>query len=145
MNAYRYSICLRFRHPSIDPASITKAFKLKPQRSWQAGEARKTPKGERLTGMYRESYWTSGDLARGRWPGKRLSEKLSALADRMERHRKFLSKFSSQGGRTEFFVGWHFLGNSGDVLPCDLMERLAKLKIDLSLDVYPPDQPQNGI
>jgi hypothetical protein len=83
--------------------------------------------------------------ARGRWPGNPLVEKISALADKMEPHRKFLSRFRSQGGRAEFFVGWYFVGNSGDVLSSDLMARLAKLKIDLSLDIYPPDRPQSGI
>ncbi|MDE2183351.1 MAG: hypothetical protein KGJ78_10050 [Alphaproteobacteria bacterium] len=40
---------------------------------------------------------------------------------------------------------WFFLGNSGDVFDCDLLARMADLKIDLSLDIYPPDQPQNDI
>jgi Domain of unknown function (DUF4279) len=145
VNAYRYAISLRIRHPSLDPREITKTVKIKPRVSWQAGEARSAPSGQLLGGTRRESYWTSGDLARGKWPRKDLAQAIAALLDRLEAHKRFFARVHAQGGRSELFIGWYFLGNSGDVLPCELMARLAQSKIDLSFDIYPPDQPQNDI
>jgi hypothetical protein len=56
-------------------------------------------------------------------------------------HCHFLHGFRSQGGTIELFVGWFLDGPSGDVFDCDLLARLADLKIDLSLDIYGPDAP----
>jgi hypothetical protein len=50
-----------------------------------------------------------------------------------------------EGGRVEVFVGWFFLGNRGDVFDDNVLARMADLKIDLSLDVYLPAQPQSEI
>ena len=61
--------------------------------------------------------------------------------DQLAPHRPFFHRIRSQGGTVEFFVGWFFDGNSGDVFDCDLLARMADLKIDLSLDVYGPDAP----
>jgi hypothetical protein len=36
-------------------------------------------------------------------------------------------------------VGWFFDGQSGGVFSHELLARMADLKIDLSLAVYPPD------
>jgi hypothetical protein len=38
------------------------------------------------------------------------------------------------------FVGWFFDGQSGGAFTYDLLARMVKLNIDLSLDVYPPDR-----
>jgi hypothetical protein len=146
VNAYRYSISLRLTHPSIDPAAISKALKLKPSRSWRAGDVRTTPTGSPLKGMWRETYWTSGNLLRGKWPrGKDLRDAIDELVRQFRARKNFFHKVRDEGGRIEFFIGWFFLGNSGDVLDCDLLARLAELRIDLSFDIYPPDQPQKSI
>ena len=145
VNRYRYAISLRIWHPSIDPTEITAALRLNPARVWRAGDLRSTPKGGALEGLYRESYWASGDLVRGEWPGKSLSAALNELLDRLVEHRNFFRAVRDANGRSEFFVGWYFEGNSGDVIDCRTLGRMADLCLDLSLDYYPPDQPQTGI
>jgi hypothetical protein len=76
---------------------------------------------------------------KGEWPGKGLATAMAELLDRLEPKRSFLARVRSEGGTAEFFVGWYFDGNSGDVFDCGLLARMADLKINLSLDVYPPD------
>jgi hypothetical protein len=145
-NAYRYGISLRIRHPAIDPARITRTLVLEPSRSWRAGEPRTTPVGTPLKGIWPESYWTTGNLLRGEHPnGEDLPDAIGTLLDRLAPHRDFFHEIRGSSGTAEFFIGWFFLGNSGDVFDWHLMARLVDLKIDLSFDVYPPDQPQNDI
>jgi hypothetical protein len=71
----------------------------------------------------------------------RLSVLLGRALDQLAPHRPFFQRIRSQGGTIEFFVGWFFDGDSGDVFDCDLLARMADLKIDLSLNVYGPESP----
>ena len=137
MNSYQYDISLRVRHPSVDPTDITSALGLNPSRCWRVGEPQSTATGSPLKGTYAESFWTT-TLAEGRWPEKSLAVVMSGLLDHLAAHKNFFRQIRSEGGRAEFFVGWFFDGESGDVFNCDLLARMADLKIDLSLDVYPP-------
>jgi hypothetical protein len=138
MNSCQYHISLRVRHPSLDPAEITSALCLNPSRSWRAGDARATPNGTPLEGKYRDSYWTT-DLVEGGWPDKELALVLNELLDQLAPNKGFFHRMRTEGGTVEFFVGWFFEGQSGDVLDCDLLARMADLKIGLSLDVYQPE------
>jgi Domain of unknown function (DUF4279) len=142
MNSYQYDISLRVRHPSLDPAEITSALGLNPSRSWRAGEVRTTPKGNPLEARYSNSYWVV-QLGKGGWPDKTLAAVVNELLDQLAPHQGLFQRIRAEGGTVEFFVGWLFEGNSGDVFDCDLLARMADLKIDLSLDVYPPD-PSNA-
>ena len=138
MNRYQYKISLRVRHPSMDPAEITATLGLTPSRSWRAHEPRTRPRGQPLEGIWPETYWTARVLE-GEWPGKKLPNAIGELLDRLVLSKSFFEKVRSEGGSIEFFIGWFFDGNSGDVFDCGLLARIADLKINLSLDVYPPD------
>jgi hypothetical protein len=138
MNAYQSKISLRLRHPSLDPSEITSALQLNPSSSGRAGEARTSPSGRQLQGQNQESYWTAR-LIEDRWPPVGLPDLLGRVLGQLAPHRSFFHEIRSQGGTVELFVGWFFDGNSGDVFDCDLLARMADLKIDLSLDVYGPD------
>jgi hypothetical protein len=99
---------------------------------------RSTPKGAPLEGRYAQTYWTA-TLAEGRWPGKALEDVIGDLLDQLTSRKDFFHRIRSEGGKVEFFVGWFFDGQSGGVFSCNLLARMAELKIDLSLAVYPPD------
>lgn len=58
----------------------------------------------------------------------------------LENQRVFFDSIVSTGGRIELFVGWMVLRNDGDVLPWKLLQKLALLKIDLSLCLYSSEQ-----
>jgi len=138
---YHFRIALRFRHPSIDPEKITEALGIEPKRAWKAGEPRRTPAGTPLKGFNRETYWVA-DIAAGRWPLE-LNEAIHESLRRLVRHRSFLHQVRAEGGTVEFFVGWFFENQSGDVLSHQCLALAGDLGVDLSLDVYPPSQPQN--
>jgi len=68
---------------------------------------------------------------------RELSKAIGESLDELASCREFLHRIRADGGNAEFFVGWFFDGNRGDLLNCDLLARLADLRIDLSFDVYP--------
>jgi len=136
MNPYRYKISLRVRHPTIDSAEITRIFGHVPSHSWQAGVARVTPRGRPLGGTREQSYWTA-PLAEGEWPGNSLAAAIGEVLDSLTSRREDLARLRVEGATIELFVGWFCDGNTGDVLDCALMARMAELNLDLSLDFYP--------
>lgn len=140
MTLYKYSISLRTRHPSRPPQEVTAALGIAPRFSWSAGEQRKTPSGQPIGGITNESYWTAR-VAEGAYPGRDLPTAIAELLDSLSPYQPYLADFVADGGRAELFIGWYFpQGNSGDVLGFDLLARLAALRLDLSLDIYPTTQ-----
>lgn len=142
MSAYSYILSLRLSHPSMDPRAMTDALGLRPSRTWRAGEARSTPKGEPLDGTNRDSYWVAR-IEGGNWPPTSLAAAIGGALDRLSDHRAFLRRVRSEGGSVEVFIGWFFDGLGGDVLPHDLLARAGDLGLDLSFDVYPSPGPSD--
>lgn len=138
---HHFPISLRLRHPALDPEQITEALGIAPKRCWKAGEPRRTPAGTPLAGTNRDSYWTAS-LAAGRWPLK-LDEAICDVLKTLVRHRSFLHRVRSEGGKVELFVGWFFESQSGDSLTHQCLALAGDLQIDLSFDVYPADQPRH--
>lgn len=139
MNPYRYSISLRVRHPSMNLDAITSALNLEPFRSWRANERGSTPKGTPLSGVNRESYWAAR-VAEGDSKSANLPDVIRRLVIELAPHKHLFETLRREGGSIQLFVGWFFDGDSGDVFDFDLLSKMADLKIDLSLDVYPSDK-----
>ncbi len=139
MHPYSYSISLRLCHPSIDPAEITRALALKPNRAWKAGEPRQTPKGTPLEGVYRESYWYTDLLPDGEHSseGTWIEEYLDHFAKQLASSRDFFLRVRSEGGRVELFIGLYGDRNFGFELPPSLLGAIADMGLSLSFDVYP--------
>jgi len=120
----------------MDVAKITTVLRINPSRAWQAGEPSSTPSGRLLKGNRRQSYWVAR-ISEGKYTDTQLCAAISEVLDQLMPHRAFFHQISSEGGRTEFFIGWFFEGQSGDTFDCDLLSRLGDMKIDLALDIYP--------
>jgi len=139
---YHFRISLRVRHPAMDPEQITEALGIKPKRFWKAGEPRQTPKGMPLAGSNRDTFWTA-EIAAGRWPLE-VNEAIYDVLKKLVLHRSFLHHIRAEDGAVELFVGWFFFENqSGDVLTHQCLALAGDLQIDLSFDIYPPEQPQH--
>jgi hypothetical protein len=139
MYPYKYSVCLRVWHPTINPDTITRKLGLQPSRKWMAGEARSTPKGNKLKGINKETYWTA-ELHREK---SLLSRKmalevfLTEQLARLKKVEKYFRHIRKTGGHIEFFVGLFCDKNMGAEVPSSLLAAMGKLGIDLSLDIYP--------
>jgi hypothetical protein len=138
---YHFRIGLRVHHPSMAPEKITETVGIEPRRSWKAGEARQTPTGAPLTGFNRDTYWTA-EITAGRWPLE-VNEAIHDTLKKLTRYRSFLHQLRAGGGTVELFVGWFFENQSGGLLTHQCLALAGDLQIDLSFDIYPPEQPQH--
>ena len=129
-----YRISLRINHPEISPSEITQQLKIEPNRCWKQGDPRKTPKGKILEGHYDKSYW---------FYRYSIPEEISptcffeSCVQQLKPHRDFFWKIADDGGSTEFYYTINGSINSGGVFKWWLLEEIAKLYIDLSIEVFP--------
>ncbi len=132
--ALRYSIRLMIKHPNIDPARITEELLLKPNLSHLAGSPRMTPKATPLPGVYRESAWSHWfRVERNRL----FFADVVKLIDRLEPHKNFLHEIVDGGGAIDLIVNLPGDTNIGDSFRWRDMARLAALRIDLGIEVFP--------
>jgi hypothetical protein len=130
----RYEIRLLIKHPEMDPARITEELRLKPNLSHRVGKPRMTPKGGPLPGLYRESAWSHWfRVERNRL----FFADVVKLIDRLEPHKNFLHEIVSGGGRISLII--HLPGdtNIGSTFHWQDMARLAALRINLGIEVFP--------
>jgi hypothetical protein len=52
-----FQLSLRIRHPSMDPAAISKALQIEPEHSFRAGQPRQSRSGVARAVLHTESYW----------------------------------------------------------------------------------------
>jgi hypothetical protein len=52
-----FQLSLRIRHPSLDPAVISKELGIEPEHSFRAGESRHSRSGVAPAAVHTESYW----------------------------------------------------------------------------------------
>jgi hypothetical protein len=62
-----FLLSLRIRHPSVDPAEISRELGLQPEHSFRAGDPRLSRSGLAPASVHAESYWL-GALSPGEWP-----------------------------------------------------------------------------
>lgn len=132
--ALRYSVRLMIKHPGIDPARITEALRLTPNRSHVVGSPRMGPTGLSLPGVYKESAWSHWfRVERNRL----FFTDIVKLIDRLEPHKQFLHDIVGGGGTIDLIVGLPGDTNIGDCFRWRDMARLAALRIDLGIEVFP--------
>lgn len=130
----RYEVRLLIKHPDMDPARITETLRLKPNLSHLAGSPRITPKGGSLPGVYRESAWSHWfRIERNRL----FFADVAKLIDRLEPQKEFLHGIVSSGGTIDVIVSVPGDTNIGDSFRWRDMARLAALRIDLGIEVFP--------
>lgn len=106
MSDYEFTMSLRIRHPSVEPAEITRTLGLEPQHTWRAGESRRDPAGEALEGSYRESYWLARLMPEPALSSQHVgveSEMTRALAQ-LRKSFAFLQGLTADGGVVELLV-----------------------------------------
>ncbi|MBP0582924.1 DUF4279 domain-containing protein [Labrys sp. LIt4] len=89
----RFELQLFIKHPSIDPAEITAAVGLEPKIQSRVGDARKTPKGAPLPGVYPDTSWRYSERhhVEKQWFASRVEE----LVDRLLPHKVVREELAS--------------------------------------------------
>ncbi len=114
-----FQISLRIRHPSIDPAAISRELRLEAEYSFKAGEPRESGSGIAATALHSESYWlgslgaitsslsgfsgTRANVARERLQAG-ISESLTLALDALvvgflRTHSEFIRRIQSEEGQ----------------------------------------------
>ncbi len=152
MTQYEFTIGLRLRHPDIDPPRITAALGIEPQHAWRAGDPRRGDGGERIDGVYRESYWMARLMERPQLSSEAFSVESVLLQARVQlrRAQRFLKQFKSDGGIAELHVSLYARDSFSLNLPSESLAALALLELSVAIDVYsvsPVDIPpaQSGV
>lgn len=133
-----YTLSLRIRHPEVSAGSISEHLQIAAKHQWSKGDARSTPLGRPLPGLHESTYW-SAELCSGS-----VDDLPCALVNRLESlksQRGYFSRLAEDGGEVEFFVGI-FLNrhNAGFCLSSKTLQDLGKSGIDLSVDLYSPQE-----
>jgi hypothetical protein len=71
-----FQLSLRIRHPSMDPAEISKELRIEPEHSFRAGHPRHSKSGVAPATVHTESYWLA-PLSPASWFGSVPFEPLS--------------------------------------------------------------------
>ena len=130
----KFAIVLMIKHPDMDPARISMELGLQPWHSWKACEPRVTPFGKRLPGVNPTSYWVSREEV----TGKRLFfENVLELVGRLEPSSKLIAEIVDGGGFVSITVQLPGERNIGDSMDWPGLARIAALKIELGIEVFP--------
>lgn len=115
----------------MDPYEISIGLGLEPNVVHKVGDPRRTPKGTVLEGVYSHSYWTCR-LQKD----ERFSSLINSANKKLIDKLPFLTKLAETGGHLEYFIGCFVSHHAGDTLDSKLLEQCARLKVNISFDMY---------
>lgn len=133
MHKVKHSVSLRFFSQTADLDDVCSRLGLTPKWLQKIGEPRISPKGLPLGGSYDRSYCS---VKLEIHETDDVHQTLERAVLNLIHHKDVLHDVRRGGGRVEFFVGWHSVGNTGDTFDFDLLTKIGVLGIDLALDVY---------
>jgi hypothetical protein len=139
MSDYEFTMSLRIRHPTIDPAQISQSLGIEPQHSWRAGEPRLDSDGSALEGAYRESYWMGRIMAEPALASSKVgveSQLLQMLAQ-LRRSFGFLESLKQQGAVTELQVSIFAREDFSLEFMPESLQLLGRLGLTVQLEVKP--------
>ena len=134
MNEFRYALSLRAVHPKMCVADIETALSMQAWVGNTAGEQRKTPKGNLLEGLYKNSY-CSFELSKG--ASTDLNDQIGKWNAKFFPKKSFFQGFAASGGKFDYFLGLFLKTDSGFELSTEEMHAMQELRINLVFDIYP--------
>lgn len=76
-----FELAIRIRHPSMDPAELTRELGLEPTHTFRAGQPREARGAHAAASLHTESYWLAtidlGSWTSGQWPPNEMSRSAS--------------------------------------------------------------------
>jgi hypothetical protein len=139
MSEYEFTVSLRIRHPTIDPATISATLGIEPQHTWRAGEPRCDPAGAELGGAHHDSYWMGRLMDEPQLSSDKVSVERVILKtlSQLRRAQPFLEQLNAEGGVAEFLVSLYAREDFRLELPSDSLTLLGRMHLAVALDVHP--------
>lgn len=146
MSEYEFTISLRIRHPTIDPATISATLGIQPQHTWRAGQPRRDSAGAELGGTHHDSYWMGRLMDAPQLSSDSVSVErvLLTTLSQLRRAQSFLEHLNADGGVAELLVSLYARDDFRLELPADSLTLLGRLHLAIALDVHshsPPKAP----
>jgi hypothetical protein len=138
----RFGLDLTVGHPSMDPAMISAALGLDAHFSHRAGDPRSTPKGRRLPGVYRHTAWRH--CVRWEVGDQYFAKELSEFVTSLQPHAAFLRQLKDTGGEANVILKFLGDGYFGDVVPVDILQNMAELKLEFGIECFVDVQSCSG-
>ena len=138
MQNYSYYLYLKIWHPAISPEIITQELGIEPKNTCMVGEQRRTPKGNKLEGTYRESYWVADPFGRGEYSSTDdlAEDSIIEVIERLQKHGRFLNELREQDARIHLHLSSVSDRNYAIELPPQMLAELARLGVSFVHDVY---------
>lgn len=147
MSDYEFTMSLRIRHPSVEPAEITRILGLSPQHTWRAGDPRRDPAGGVLEGAYRESYWMGRVMSEPELASDRMgveSEMLRVLAQ-LRKSAGFLETLKSENGAAELLVSIFAREEFRLEFDPESLVLLGRLGLTVAIEIKPHPNSAEGV
>jgi hypothetical protein len=147
MSDYEFTMSLRIRHPSVEPAEITRILGLSPQHTWRAGDQRRDPAGNVLEGAYRESYWMGRVMPEPELASERMgveSEVLRLLAQ-LRKSFGFLETLKTENGAAELLVSIFAREEFRLEFDAESLVLLGRLGLSVVLEIKPHPNAAEGV
>ena len=150
--SYPFQLSLRVRHPSIDPASISRELQIEPEHSFRAGDPRESARSIAVTPVYDESSWLAtldpGTFLAGPALAPELSPQTHAIAlsavdsaltilitSVLRRHSEFFRRIEAEGGEVRLIVAISARKTRGFTLTPHLSRALSELRIPVDFEL----------
>ena len=145
MSEYEFTVSLRIRHPTIDPATIGATLGIQPQHTWRAGEPRCDAAGVELGGAHHDSYWMGRLMDEPQLSSDSVSVERVILKtlSQLRRAQSFLEQLNAEGGVAELLVSLYAREDFRLELPSDLLTLFGRMHLSVALDVH-PHSPQKA-
>ena len=150
--SYPFQLSLRVRHPSIDPAEISRELQLEPEHSFRAGDLRDSTRSVAVTPTHVESYWLAtldpSSLLAGTALAPNMGPEIQAIAlgavdsalhilitSVLRRHAEFFRRIESEGGEVRLIVALSARKTRGFTLTPHLSKALSDLRIPVDFEL----------
>lgn len=152
--SYPFQLSLRIRHPSIDPASISRELQIEPEHSFRAGDPRESAHSVAATPVHVDSYWLAtldlsallmGTAETALVPEVRRTQAIafSALdtaltilvSSVLRRHAQFFHRIQSEGGEVRLIVAVSARKSRGFTLTPQLSKALSDLRMPVDFEL----------
>ncbi|HKQ16843.1 MAG TPA: hypothetical protein VJT80_25730 [Steroidobacteraceae bacterium] len=153
--SYPFQLSLRVRHPSIDPAAISRELQIEPEHSFRAGEPRDPTRSLAVAPVHVDSYWLATlDLEKlllG-MPETALVHEITRHTQTiainalepaltilttsiLKRHAEFFRRIQSEGGEVRLIVAISARKTRGFTLTPHLGRALSELRIPVDFEL----------
>lgn len=127
-------IRILFRHPTLDPSTITMSLGMQPNSQARVGDIVTTPKGEVLSGTYADTAWSLWRSYKGE---PDINASLREFLEPFEQRADAVRDIASGGRAAEVIVSFPGQLYFGGAISADVLRIIACLGLDLGIEVFP--------